>query len=261
MSLDDGALQIVVEQHARDAAEVGKRLDVPAHEERHRRAGKEAEEQPARVAEHHHERPERPLRAADLQLAEVRPVDLSLLTRHRAEPLERLRGLLRTEPTDDAPKVIGPARIAALLDHDVEATRAKPRILLELLDDERHERVDHRRPRRDDLRVDAGVPQHALHGRVVQAELAGDGADRPLLAVIEAHDLRLRLLGDHRLASSSRWSARNTRRAAAQVAPRGAASSPSPERQRRSAERAATDIANRNVIVVLSAGGDLRRER
>ncbi|XXU09723.1 hypothetical protein WMF40_10900 [Sorangium sp. So ce854] len=39
VALDDGALEVVVEQHARDTAEVGERLDVPAHEEGHGRAG------------------------------------------------------------------------------------------------------------------------------------------------------------------------------------------------------------------------------
>jgi len=94
---------------------------------------------------------------------------------------------------------------------------------------------------------------------MVKAELAGDGADRPALAVIEPDNLGLGLLGDHRPPSSSGWPARNTRRAAVHHAALGAASSPRPERQRRPAERAAADIANRNVIVILPAGGDLRR--
>ncbi|WP_437942933.1 hypothetical protein [Sorangium sp. So ce341] len=55
VALDDGALEVVVEQHARDAAEVGKRLDVPAHEEGHGRAREEAQEDPPRVTEHHDE--------------------------------------------------------------------------------------------------------------------------------------------------------------------------------------------------------------
>ncbi|KYF96121.1 hypothetical protein BE20_04515 [Sorangium cellulosum] len=59
VALDDGALEVVEEQHARDAVKFGERLDVPTHEEGHRRAREEAQEDPARVAEHHDEGPER----------------------------------------------------------------------------------------------------------------------------------------------------------------------------------------------------------
>jgi hypothetical protein len=194
VTLEHGALEIVVEQNARNAPEVGERFNVSAHEERHRGAWEEAEKQAPGVAEHHHERPERPERAADLQLAEVGPIDLGLLARERAKALERLRGLLRTKPTDDTTEVIGPAEVAALFDHDEESARTKVGVLSELLDDERHERIDHRGPWRDHLCVDAGVPQHALDGGVMQPELARDGADRPALTVIEAHYFRLRFL-------------------------------------------------------------------
>src|SRR6185295_18916001 len=108
--------------------------------------------------------------------AEMGPIDLGLLSWKRAEPLERLGGLLRTQPPDDASKVIGAAGITALLDHDEESARAQARALLELLDDERHEGVGHRRARRHDLAIDAGLTQHALDGGVVQAELRGDRA-------------------------------------------------------------------------------------
>ncbi|WP_275451331.1 hypothetical protein [Sorangium cellulosum] len=100
VALHDRALEVVVEQHAPDAAEVGERLDVPAHEEGHRRAGEEAQEDPPRVAEHHDEGPERASSPADNQLAEVRPVDLRLLAGQRAEPLECLRRLLGAETAD-----------------------------------------------------------------------------------------------------------------------------------------------------------------
>ncbi|KYF94545.1 hypothetical protein BE20_06335 [Sorangium cellulosum] len=36
----------------------------------------------------------------------------------------------------------------------------------------------------------ARLSEHGLHGGVVQPELAGDGADGPLLAMVEAQDLR-----------------------------------------------------------------------
>ncbi|MGK3961558.1 hypothetical protein WMF38_51685 [Sorangium sp. So ce118] len=115
------ARHIIVEQHARNAAEVVECLDVPAHEEGHRRARKEAQEDPPRIPEHHDEGPERAKRPADSQLAEVRPVDLRLLAGQRAEPLERLRRLLGAQTADHPTQMIGTARIAALLEHDEEA--------------------------------------------------------------------------------------------------------------------------------------------
>src|SRR5580704_8150203 len=101
MSLEDGALQVVVEKDTRHAAEVGEGLHVAGHEEWHRRAWRKPQEQSARVAEHHHEGPQRTLGAADLELAEVRPVDLRLLARHGPQPLERLRRLARAKTTDE----------------------------------------------------------------------------------------------------------------------------------------------------------------
>ncbi|KYF76835.1 hypothetical protein BE18_39470 [Sorangium cellulosum] len=120
----------------------------------------------------------------------MRPVDLRLLAGKRAQPLECFRRLLGAETADHSAQMIGTARIAALLQHDEEATGPQRGILAELLDDEGHEGVDHGRARRDDLRVDARLSEHGLHGGVVQPELAGDGADGPLLAMVEAQDLR-----------------------------------------------------------------------
>src|SRR5437868_6328331 len=65
--------------------------------------------------------------------------------------------------------------------------------------------------RGDDLRVDARLPEHALYGGVVQPELASDGAERPLLGVVEAEDLGLGFLGDHARLPSVRRSSRDAR--------------------------------------------------
>lgn len=162
-ALEDGALEIVVEQHAGHAAEGGERVDVATEEEGHRRARDEAQEDAARVAEHHHERPEGALSAPDLQLSEVRPVDLRLLAGQRAQPLERLGRLAGAEPADDTAEVIGTARIAAVLDHREQPAGSQPRILLQLRDQERHEGVDDGRPRRNRLGVDADLPEVPPH--------------------------------------------------------------------------------------------------
>jgi len=87
----------------------------------------------------------------------------------------------------------------------------------------------------DDLPIDARLPQDALHRRVVDAELARDGADGPLFPVIQPDDLRLGLLGDPRSSLRSRRSSGNARGPACPPS-LGAAAWPGPERQALAAE-------------------------
>ena len=76
--LEHGALEIVVEQHAGDAAPGGEGGDMATQEVLHAGIQAEAQEDLPRVAQHHDERHQRTPRAADLQMAEVAPIDLSL---------------------------------------------------------------------------------------------------------------------------------------------------------------------------------------
>src|SRR5262249_39444246 len=119
--------------------------------------------------------------------------------------------LLRAVPADDAAEVIGTTGIAACLDHLEQAARAQPRMLGELLDDEWHERICERGPRRNRLRRHARLSQHTLHRGVVHAELSSDRPDSPLLGMEEALNLRFGFFGDHGFTSGS--GRRATRRA------------------------------------------------
>ena len=195
-ALQHGALEVVVEQHPRHAAEEGEGLDVAAEKRRHRRAREEAQEDLPREAQHHHEGDERPRRRAHGELAEVRPIDLGLLAGQRAQPQERLRRRPRPMARDDGAEVVGAARVAARLDHHVQAAGAEARVLGERLDDEGNEGIGDRSARlhRGDR---AGLREHAPHGAVVMAELGADGANGPLLGVEEAEDLRLAIGPDH----------------------------------------------------------------
>ena len=84
-----------------------------------------------RVGQHHHEGHQRPARATDDELAEVRPVDLSLFARQGAQAQIRLGRRPRPVARDDGAEVIGGARIAALAHHAIQAARAQRRIALE----------------------------------------------------------------------------------------------------------------------------------
>ena len=88
-----------------------------AQEVLHPGVEEEAQEDLARVAQHHDERHQRTPRAADLEMAEMSPVDLCLLAGQAAQTQIGLG--LRTRPMagDEMAEVIGAAAIAALAHH------------------------------------------------------------------------------------------------------------------------------------------------
>jgi hypothetical protein len=143
VALEHGTFQIVVEQHARHPLKEGERLDVSTHEEWHRRAQEEAQKDLPREAHHHDECPQHTLGTPDLQLAEMRPVDLRLLPWQGLEAQKGLGRLSRTVASNHSPKVISTTGVAPCLDHLEQAARTQPRVLLELLDDEGDERIRH----------------------------------------------------------------------------------------------------------------------
>ncbi len=163
-------------------------------------------------AQHHDERPENALGAPDLDLSEVGPVDLRLLAGERFEALKRLRWLARPIAANDSTEVIGAALIASLLDHLKQPARAQPRVFLELLDDERQKRIRHRWPWCHRGYLDASLLKHALDRGVMDTELPGDRAHRPLLCMEQPQYVGFRLLGDHRPTSTPRrWPTRQSR--------------------------------------------------
>lgn len=84
------------------------------------RIDEEAQKDPPGVAQHHHERHQRALGAADHDLAKVAPIDLSLLAGQGPQALKGLRRLLRTIQGDLMAKMIRSARIAPFLHHHVQ---------------------------------------------------------------------------------------------------------------------------------------------
>ena len=85
------ALQIVVEQDTRNTIPRGKGGDVATQEVLHPGVREEAQEDLARVAEHHDERHQWTPRAADLEMAEMSPIDLPLLAGQGCADADRLR--------------------------------------------------------------------------------------------------------------------------------------------------------------------------
>ena len=56
----------------------------------------------------------------------------------------------------------------------------------------------------------AGLGQHPAHRAVMHAQLRGEGADRPVLGVMQAQDLGFERARDHRRDSRSRSAAQRT---------------------------------------------------
>ena len=80
------ALEIVVQQDTRNALPRGEGGDVAAQEVLHPGVREEAQEDLARVAQHHDERHQRTPCPADLEMAEMSPVHLRLLAGQAAQP-------------------------------------------------------------------------------------------------------------------------------------------------------------------------------
>jgi hypothetical protein len=160
------------------------------------RIQEEAEENLARVAQHHDERHQRPARPADRQMAEVSPIDLALFAGQAAQAQIGLG--LRAGPVtgDDMAEVAGAAAVAALPDHGVQTAGGQRRERLQGLVKEGQIRVDPGRPRRPPDARQAGLGQHPGNSVVVHVQLPGDGPDEPLLNVVIAQDLRLEIRGD-----------------------------------------------------------------
>jgi hypothetical protein len=144
------------------------------------------------VAQHHHERHQRPPGAADIDVSEMTPVNLALLTRQAAQPQIGFGFWSRPMAGDDMAKVVGSTRIAALAHHRIQPTGRQLRELLQRLPDEWQVRIHPRWPWRPGARQPR-LFQHPPHHAVVHVQLGGDGVDLPFLGVVVAQDLRLDL--------------------------------------------------------------------
>jgi len=111
----------------------------------HAGVGEEAQEDLARVAEHHDERHQRAAGPADGEMAEMAPIHLGLFPRQAAQAQVGLGFRPWPVAGDEVAEVIGAAVIAALAHHRIQAARGQRREGLERLADERQIRVDLRR--------------------------------------------------------------------------------------------------------------------
>lgn len=188
LALEHGALQIIVEQDSRHAAPGIEGADVAAQKVLHSRIEEEAQVDVARVRKHHHKGHQRPAGATDLEMAKVSPVDLALFARQRPQPQVRLGCGPWPIQADQMPEVIRAALVSALAHHGMQPAGREVGEFGQGLPDERQIRVDHRGAQLRAMPGLSSLRQHTTHGRVMQVELARDGAAAPLLDVIQAQD-------------------------------------------------------------------------
>jgi hypothetical protein len=119
LSLQDGALEVVIEQDPRHADPGLESSGVTAQEILHAGIEKEAQEDLSRPRQYHHESHQRPAGAADIEMTKVGPVDLSLFTGQRAQPQVGFGGGPRSVQGEQVPEMIGLPAVAAALHHDV----------------------------------------------------------------------------------------------------------------------------------------------
>src|SRR6202022_2091088 len=190
LTFEHGAFKIVVQDDLWQPGPCREGTRVARQEAVHAGIEEEAQIDLPRPRQHHHEGHQRPARATDLQMAEVRPVDLALFTGQGAQAQIGLRYGPWTVQRDQMPEVMRVAPVAALIDHRVQATGRKRRKLLQRLMDERQVSIDLRGSQHGTDSGQTGLGQHALDGAAVDMQLAREGAGAPLLDVVVTQDLR-----------------------------------------------------------------------
>jgi len=209
--LEHDDLGVVEQPLARRAPEGARGTHQRARQRVDRQVDHELGPDRPRVREHHDKQPERARAPGHRELADVGPVDLRLLADQRLGVQVDLAAWWRSDTGDVAAHRGHRPGVSAVADHVVDPRRAKSRILGQLLDDEVVKRLDDARP---PWRLGAGLTeaQDALDHVGVEPELRRNRADRPVLGVVQPHDLgvlRRRRRG-HRAPRRSSWrSSRN----------------------------------------------------
>ena len=210
-ALEHDALEVVVQEGSGQSAECSERLDVATQEAVHLGVEAKAQEHPPRVAEHRHEAHQRTARLADLQVAEVSPVDLHLLTRQRAQAQEGFGRGSRAQGADQMAEVAALTGVATLAHHVEQPAGGERRVLLQGLRDEVAVGLEQTPAQRDPRRCAALLVQDPAHGVAVHVQLGRDGAHAPMLDLVQTSDPRgqLRANGHAGRSGSQREGAAN----------------------------------------------------
>lgn len=203
LAFEHRTLEIVVDQGAAAAADRVERLDMAAQKTLQGLIEREDRPHGPRVQQHHHETRQRAGAVADLHGAEAAPINLRFVPDKRGEASIQRGRHLWPEPADESAHLRGRAGIPAHPQHLVEPRGAEAWVL--------GERVAHEGQIRIELGAATGATaDHArlgdrgAHRLMMDAEIGGDRADLPMLAIVESADFGVLLGSDHRVLFSER---------------------------------------------------------
>lgn len=149
----------------------------------------------ARPSEHHHEEPQRPATTRYLDVSDVRPVDLGLLTDEGVGAQEDLVPRPWPDASDVGTERANAPRVAALLDHVPKPRGPQSWIVGQCLVDEIYIGIDQPRPGAWCGTHTVDHSQHATDHVFVDDQLRGDCAHLPTLGMEEPANLCFRLGG------------------------------------------------------------------
>ena len=197
-AVEHSAAQVVVDERAGDAAQGLEGLDVSAEETLKGLVEGEEGGDGARVAEDHDESGDGACAVSDADLAEGAPVHLTLLAHQGDDAAVDGAGGLGPQAPHEAADLDDRARVAALVDHLVDAGGAQPGVLGQGVANERQVGVEGGRPTHAAPDASRRVLDRGADRFTVEAELSGDGPELPVLAVVQAPDLGALRGRDHR---------------------------------------------------------------
>ena len=203
LTLEHGALQVVVKDGARDTSEGVEGGEVAPEEALGGLVEVEAGEECATPRQHHQEAGEGTSGATDHDPAERRPVHLGLLARQDRQSEERLMRC-RAYASDEATYREDPAGVSALTQHLEEPRGTQTGIPLDRREDKVAIGIEHLRAQTKRGREERPTLDGVMDGVAVNAQLGGDGADLPVLGEEEPPDRGTLLVRDHRATSSMR---------------------------------------------------------
>src|SRR5579864_4259750 len=120
LALQHSAFEIIVEDDLWDPRPCLEGRNMTAQKVLQAGIEEEAQEDVARIAQHHDEGHQRTAGAADHKMTEVRPVDLGLLARQTAQTQKGFGLWTRPQARNEMPEVMGAAAVTAFVHHHVQ---------------------------------------------------------------------------------------------------------------------------------------------
>src|SRR5450755_1176441 len=117
VALQHSAFEIIIEDDLRDPGPCLKSLDMAAQKVLHAGIEEEAQEDLARIAQHHDEGHQRTACAADHEMTEVCPVDLGLFAWQTSQAQKGLGLRTWSQTCDEMPEVMGATAVTAFVHH------------------------------------------------------------------------------------------------------------------------------------------------